>query len=146
MSTCHGIPFAFAELRKPKSVIIEVWIDSFVSMNGSDWKGDNCARRNCHAVGKCERGQCKMNCDHWKDGCAHQKSVFGAQKKEFNEQEDRPSSRWDSRRKLSILCILSIPAFVHVQPSSVITVSTSSRRGLIYSGFASQYNTCVSVY
>ena len=65
--------------------------------------------------------------------------------KESNEQRPRPPSRWVSRRKLSILCILSIPAFV--QASSAITASTSSRRGSTYSGFSRRrYNTCVSVY
>ena len=79
-----------------------------------------------------------------KMGRAHQHFVVGMLK-EFNAQRARPSTRWVSRRKLSILCILSIPAFV--QPSSAITASTSSRRGSIYSGFARRrYNTCVSVY
>jgi hypothetical protein len=57
----------------------------------------------------------------------------------------RPSIRWVSLTKLSILCILSIPAFV--QPSSATTASTSWRRGSIYWGFARRrYNICVRVY
>src|SRR6266436_8449421 len=55
-----------------------------------------------------------------------------------------PSSRCVSRRKLSIWYILSIPAFV--QPSSLVTVSTSLRRGSIYSGLErSRYNNCAIV-
>src|SRR6266702_7662015 len=56
----------------------------------------------------------------------------------------KPSTRWDSRKKLSILCILSIPALV--QPSSATAVSTSWRRGSIYSGLdRRRYNTFVNV-
>ena len=51
---------------------------------------------------------------------------------EANGQTPGPSTRRDSRMKLSILCILSIPALV--QPSSATAVSTSRRRGSIYSG------------
>src|SRR6266702_1441501 len=55
-----------------------------------------------------------------------------------------PSTRWDSRKKLSILCILCIPALV--QPSSATAVSTSWRRGSIYSGLERRrYNTSVDV-
>src|SRR6266702_2411727 len=55
----------------------------------------------------------------------------------------KPSTRWDSRKKLSILCILSIPALV--QPSSATAVSTSWRRGSIYSGLdRRRYNTFVN--
>ncbi len=65
--------------------------------------------------------------------------------KESNGRMDRPSSRWVSLRKLSILCNLSIPPFVH--PSSSITASTSSRSGSIYSGLARRrYKTWVNVY
>src|SRR6266403_1513916 len=72
-------------------------------------------------------------------------SYLGVLEKEPNERKVMPSSRWVSQRKLSILCILSIPAFV--QPSSLITASTSCRRGSIYSGWARRrYNTCVIVY
>ena len=57
----------------------------------------------------------------------------------------RPLSRRVSRRKLSILYILSTPAFV--QPSSLITVLTSSRRGSRNSGLARRrYKTLVVVY
>src|SRR6266404_4834621 len=76
---------------------------------------------------------------------ANQCLILGALGKEPNERKVMPSSRWVSQRKLSILCILSIPAFV--QPSSLITASTSCRRGSIYSGWARRrYNTCVIVY
>src|SRR6266852_9949581 len=65
--------------------------------------------------------------------------------REYNELRFRPSTRWVSLRKLSILCILSTPAFV--QPSALITASTSWRSGSIFSGWARRrYNTCVSVY
>lgn len=71
-------------------------------------------------------------------------SIF-TRDRECNERRPRPSSRWVSLRKLSILYILSIPAFV--QPSSLITASTSWRSGSIFSGWARRrYNTCVSVY
>jgi hypothetical protein len=64
---------------------------------------------------------------------------------ESNERVMKLLSRRLSRRKLSTLCILSIPAFV--QPSSLITASTSSRRGLRYSGLSRRpYRTCVAVY
>jgi hypothetical protein len=64
---------------------------------------------------------------------------------EYNERELKPSNRWVSRSKLSILYILSIPDFV--QPSSLITASTSWRRDSIYSGLERRrYNTCVIVY
>src|SRR6266404_5202727 len=71
--------------------------------------------------------------------------ISGVLGMELNEPKEMPSSRWVSRRKLSILCILSIPSFV--QPSSLITASTSCRRGSIYSGWERRrYNTCVIVY
>src|SRR6266478_339139 len=71
--------------------------------------------------------------------------ISGVLGKEPNEPTVMPPSRWVSRRKLSILCILSIPTFV--QPSSPITASTSRRRGSIYSGWERRrYNTCVIVY
>ena len=41
-------------------------------------------------------------------------------------------NRWDSLIKLSSLCIWSSPALV--QPSDLTTLSTSSRRGCMYSG------------
>src|SRR6266446_2300247 len=71
--------------------------------------------------------------------------ISGVLGMELNEPKEMPSSRWVSRRKLSTLCILSIPAFV--QPPSLTKASTSCRRGSIYSGWARRrYNTCVIVY
>jgi hypothetical protein len=79
-----------------------------------------------------------------KKGRAHQYLVFGVLKGS-NGRVLRPSSRWVSRRKLSILYILSTPAFI--QPSSLITALTSSRRGSRYSGLTRRrYKTCVTVY
>ena len=76
---------------------------------------------------------------------AHLTSAFFTRDREYNKRRPRPSTRWVSLRKLSILCILSIPAFV--QPSSLITASTSSRRGSRYSGLARRrYKICVTVY
>ena len=145
----HGFSFTLAKPRKAKSVeFIGVWIDSFVCMSSTGRNGDKCAWGNGHAIGKCERAPYKTGYRHWKDRphmMAHQNFVLQMLKKESDEQMPRPSIRWVSRRKLSILCILSIPAFV--QPSSEITVSTSRRRGSRYSGFASsRYNICASVY
>jgi hypothetical protein len=146
MSACHSIPFALAELSKAKSIkFIGVWIDSLICMSGTGRDGNECACGNRHTIGKCERAQCKAAQGHW-ENVAHT-SVFRSWtlKKESNEQRPRPSSRWDSRRKLSILCILSIPAFV--QPSSATTASTSWRRGSTYSGCARRrYNSWVRVY
>ena len=51
-------------------------------------------------------------------------------------QTPSPSNRWDSRRKLSTLCILPIASFV--QPSVATTDSTSSRRIRAYSGLAAR--------
>ena len=71
--------------------------------------------------------------------------TFGLPRRESNERPMKVLSRRLSRRKLSILYILSIPAFV--QPSSLITASTSSRRGLRYSGLERRrYRSCVAVY
>ncbi len=76
---------------------------------------------------------------------ANQYLVLRILGKECNERVAKPSNRWVSRSKLSILYILSIPAFV--QPSSLITASTSWRRDSIYSGLERRrYNTCVVVY
>src|SRR6266403_1128728 len=76
---------------------------------------------------------------------ANQCLISGMIGKEPNERKAMPPNRWVSRRKLSILCILSIPAFV--QPSSLITASTSCRSGSIYSGWERRrYNTCIIVY
>src|SRR6266446_10736431 len=83
--------------------------------------------------------------DSGKTRRANQCLISGVLEKELNEPKVMPSSRWVSRMKLSILCILSIPSFV--QPSSLTTASTSCRRGSIYSGWARRrYNTCVIVY
>ena len=133
------------ELQKAISVkFIGVWIDSFIQMSGNGGNGDMCASGNSDTIGKCERAQREADPSHWKDGT--RTSAFRVMlKKESNKQRAGSSSRWDSRRKLSILCILSIPAFV--QPSSLITASTSWRRGSIYSGFARRrYNAWVNVY
>jgi hypothetical protein len=145
ISACHGIS-SLAELRKAKSVkFIGVRIDSFIRLNGICRDGNKRPCRNSHAIGKCERAHGKTTSRYLIMGRAHQHVVFGRQKKRSNEQWARPSIRWVSRMKLSILCILSIPTFVH--PSCLITASTSSRRGSIYSGFARRrYNTCVNVY
>src|SRR6266436_1020275 len=83
--------------------------------------------------------------DTGKAWMADQCLIPGVLGKELNEPKMMPPSRWVSRTKLSTLCILSIPSFV--QPSSLITASTSCRRGSIYSGWARRrYNTCVIVY
>lgn len=75
---------------------------------------------------------------------ADQYLVLWVLMREYNERGAIPSSRWVSLRKLSILYILSIPAFV--QPSSLTTESTSSRRGSRYSGLERRrYKTCVTV-
>ena len=68
MSACHAIPFASAELRKAKSVkFIGVGIDSFVCVSGTGGDGDERACGNSHAIGKCERTQCKTAHSHWRD-------------------------------------------------------------------------------
>src|SRR6266403_128095 len=83
--------------------------------------------------------------DPGKAWMADQCLIPGVLGEELNEPTMMPSSRWVSRTKLSTLCILSIPSFV--QPSSLITASTSCRSGSIYSGWARRrYNTCVIVY
>ena len=75
----------------------------------------------------------------------NQRLILGILEKEYGEREAEPSTRWVSRSKLSILYILSVPAFV--QPSSLITASTSCRRGSKYSGLERRrYNICVNVY
>jgi hypothetical protein len=145
MPAYHSIPLTLAELRKAKSVkFIGIWIDSFVCMNGTGREGHKCACGNSHTIGKCERAQ-RQTVKRNYDEAGGKSVVFGILGKEFNERRVKLSTRWASRMKLSILCILSIPAFV--QPSSVITASTSWRRGSIYSGFARRrYNACVKVY
>ena len=146
MSTCRSIPFALTELRKAEPIkFIGVWIGSLICMSSTGRDGNECACGNRHTIGKCKRAHCKAAQGHW-ENVAHI-SAFRSWmlKKESNEQMPRPSSRWDSRRKLSILCILSMPAFV--QPSSAITASTSWRRGSTYSGCARRrYNSWVRVY
>ena len=146
VSTCRITPFALAELRKAKTVkFIGVRIDSFISMGGTGRNGDECACGNSHTVGKCERAQRETGHDHWGKVHAYQQFVLALLGKESDERVVRPSIRWVSLTKLSILCILSIPAFV--QPSSATTASTSWRRGSIYCGFARRrYNICVIVY
>ena len=146
ISACRGIPFTLAKLRKAKSVeFIGVWIVSLICMSSTGREGDKCACGNSHTVGKCERAQRKAGRGHWKD-VAHTSEFRSRMVKTINnEQRPKPSMRWLSRRKLSTLCILSIPAFV--QPSSAIAVSISWRRGSTYSGLARRrYNSCVSVY
>jgi hypothetical protein len=144
MSARNSISFALAEFHKAKSVkFVGVGIYIFICVSGTGRDRDECACGNSHAIGKCERAQCKTAHSHWRDGVCTSAFRIGTQR-EFNKQRAKPSARWVSRRKLSILCILSIPAFV--QPSSLITASTSSRRGSIYSGFARRrYNTCANV-
>ncbi len=124
MSILRPIPFTFTELRKPESVeYIRVCDDSFVSMSGTRRNGDFGACRNGHAVGKGERAQRKTAQGPWENVEGESVPHTWGAGKELNERKTMPSSRWVSRRKLSILCILSIPAFV--QPSSLITASTS---------------------
>jgi len=122
------IPIALTELRKPKSVeYIRVCEDSSVSVSGTRRNGDFCACWNSHAVGKCEWAQHETAQGPWEgakgESVPHQCLTPRVHRKEPNERKVTPSNRWVSRRKLSILCILSIPAFV--QPSSLITASTS---------------------
>jgi hypothetical protein len=69
MSTCHSVPFTLAELRKAETVeFIGVWEGSFISMSGTGWDGDECACGDSHAIGKCERPQCKTAHGHWENG------------------------------------------------------------------------------
>ena len=69
MSVCDGIPFTLAEPRKAKAVeYIGVWTESIINMNGTGRKGDKYARRNNHAIWKCERARCKTASGHRKDG------------------------------------------------------------------------------
>ena len=118
-------------------------MDRFVSMNGSGRYGDDCACGNSHTIGKCKWAQHKTIQGDWEEACLT--SAFFTRNREYNKRMARPSIRWVSLRRLSILCILSIPAFV--QPSSLITASTSRRSGSIYSGWARRrYNTCVTDY
>jgi hypothetical protein len=118
-------------------------IGYFVSMSGTARYGDKCACGNSHTVGKCEWAQHKTSQGDWKE--ARLTLAFFTREREYNGRRLIPSTRWVSLRKLSILYILSTPAFV--QPSSLITASTSSRRGPIYSGLARRrYKTCVTVY
>src|SRR6266850_1494938 len=147
MSSCRIIPFTLAELRKAKPVkFVGVPINSFISMSGAGWHGDKCACGNSYAIGKCEWAQSETAHDNCgKVRRAHQRFVLGPLEKESNERRVKPSTRWLSRKKLSILCILSIAAFV--QPSSATTASTSWRRGSIYSGLERRrYNAWVIVY
>src|SRR6266576_199922 len=107
--------------------------------------GDGRARGNRHTVGKCERAQRETAHGDWEETESGSVSRTWGAEEGPNELAPIPSSRWVSRRKLSILYILSIPAFV--KPSSLITASTSSRRGSRYSGWARRrYKTCVTVY
>ncbi len=57
-SVVRFIPFAFKELRKPKSVEY-IWVceDSFVYMSGIRRNEDFCACGNSHTVGKCDWAQ-----------------------------------------------------------------------------------------
>src|SRR6266576_1279025 len=107
--------------------------------------GDGRARGNRHTVGKCERAQRETAHGDWEETESGSVSRTWGAEEGPNELAPIPSSRWVSRRKLSILYILSIPAFI--QPSSLITASTSSRRGSRYSGWARRrYKICVTVY
>jgi hypothetical protein len=133
MSCCRIIPFTLAELRKAKPVkFVGLCIDSFVSMGGTGRDGDTCACGNSHAIGNREWVQSETAHDYReKVGRANQRFVLGPQRKESNKRRvtSRPSTRWVSCKKLFILCILSIVAFV--QPSSATTASTSWRKGSI---------------
>ena len=135
----------FAKLRKTKSIeFIGVGIAPFICMSGTPGDGDDRARGNRHAVGKCERTQRETGHGDWEEMRANQYLVLEVLRRESNERGVTVPSRWVSRRKLSILSILSIPAFV--QPSSLRTASTSSRRGPRYSGLARRrYKICVIV-
>src|SRR6266566_3210484 len=101
-------------------------------MSGSSRDGDDSARGNRHTVGKCERAQHETDRGNWEE--AESGSVSRNSRGRSNERMEKPLSRWLSRRKLSILYILSTPAFV--QPSSSIAATASSRRGSRYSGLA----------
>ena len=66
ISVVRFIPFAFKELRKPKSVkYIRVREDSFIFMSGTRRKGDFGACRNSHTVGKCEWAQHETTRGFW---------------------------------------------------------------------------------
>jgi hypothetical protein len=145
ISAC--MPFNFTKFHKAKSVeFIRVCIDSFIRMSGTGRDGDDCPCGNSHAVGKRERTQRETphrNCEEAiRKICILYLGYWG---KKSNERRVKPSSRRDSLRKLSILYILSIPAFV--QPSSLVTVSISLRSGSIYSELERRrYKTCMTVY
>ena len=68
ISVVRFIPFAFKELRKPKSVEY-IWVreDSFVYMSGIRRNGDFCACGNSHTVGKCEWAQYETARGPWED-------------------------------------------------------------------------------
>jgi hypothetical protein len=147
MSTCDGIPFTLAELRKAKSAkFVRMLIEYFVLMSGSGREGNEGAFRNSHAIGKRKRAQRETSRGNWQNvgraASAVRNLMLG---KEHNELMLCPSIRRVSRTKLSIMCIFSIPVFV--QPSSATTASTSLRRGSMCSGWERRrYNTCVTVY
>ena len=135
----------FAKVRKTKSVeFLGVWIDPFIRMSsGARRDRDGRARGKRHTVGKCKWTQHETVHRYWEE--AESELVLGVPRRESNERTPKPSSRWVSRMKLSILYILSSPAFV--QPSSLMAAPTSSRRGSRYSGLARRrYKTCVAVY
>ena len=124
MSARLFIVFTLAKLRKPKSVkFFGIWINTFICMSCTGRDGDKCACRNSHTIGKGEWAQRDTCQSNWGEAGSKLRSHTGDPGKEFNERRADPSTRWVSRMKLSILCILSIPAFV--QPSPVITASTS---------------------
>ena len=65
---CSGVLLNFAKLLKAKSVeFIRVCVDSFICMSGAGRDGDNRARGNRHAVGKCERAQRKTVGWNWEE-------------------------------------------------------------------------------
>ena len=69
------MPLDFAKLRKTKSVeFIGVRIVPFVCMSGARRDGDDRARGNRHAVGKCKRAQRETGHGDWEE--AESGSVF----------------------------------------------------------------------
>ena len=123
------IPLTLTKLCTAKSVeFIHVWKFSFIHMSGTAWDGDKCACGNSHTVGNFERANRETGHGDWKEGGENQRLVLGILEKKYGRREARPSARWVSQIKLSILYILSIPA----KPSSLITASTSWRRDSIY--------------
>ena len=94
---------------------------------------DKCACGNRHIIGKCERAHRETgHRDREEAGSKSASRTYLERKENHNEPELKSSNHWVPRSKLSTLYIFSIPSFV--QPSSLITTSTSWRRDSVYSG------------